>query len=83
MRWSRIALLAGVVLASRITTGQPNAGSPATRRLPPIGWVIRDPGGKIVASKSPHGKMEGKLDPEKLDTYSVFIAKRFAAEENS
>lgn len=64
-----------------IKTGQPNQGSPAKRALPALGWVLKDEEGKVVASKAPGGKMEGKPDPDKLDTYTVFIAKRYAADE--
>lgn len=64
-----------------IKTGKPNEGSPAKRALPALGWVLKDEEGKIIASKAPGGKMEGKPDPDKLDNYTVFIAKRYAADE--
>jgi Rieske Fe-S protein len=64
-----------------IKTGQPNTGSPATRPLPSLGWVLKDEEGKIVASKAPNQKMEGKPDPDKLDSYTVYIAKKYAADE--
>ncbi|MGI8906404.1 MAG: Rieske (2Fe-2S) protein [Candidatus Sumerlaeaceae bacterium] len=64
-----------------IKTGQPNAGSPANRPLPRLGWVLKDDEDKVVASKSPGGNIEGTPDPDHLDSYTVFIAKRFAADE--
>jgi nitrate reductase gamma subunit len=59
-----------------IHTGEPNPGAPAKAPLPPIGWVLMDETGKMVARKGPDGKVRGTPDQERLDTYSVFIAKR-------
>jgi Rieske Fe-S protein len=64
-----------------LKTGAPNQGSPAKSPLPHIGWVLKDEEGKVIASKSPKGEITGKPDPDKLDTYTVFIAKQYMAEE--
>jgi nitrite reductase/ring-hydroxylating ferredoxin subunit len=59
-----------------IRTGQPSGG-PATVPLPRIGWVLKGPDGNVVASRGPTGPMEGKPDPDKLETYTVWIAKKY------
>lgn len=60
-----------------LRTGAPNAGSPAKGPLPHIGWVLMDPQGNIVASKAPGRAIEGAPEHDKLDTYSVYIARQF------
>jgi len=60
-----------------VETGRPEAGSPAKTPLPHLGWVLMDPNGEIVATQGPDGKREGTPDGNKLDTYSVYIAKQF------
>lgn len=59
-----------------VRTGQPNPGAPAKAPLPRIGWVLMDAAGDIVASQGPDGAVQGAPDPEKLDSYGVFIARR-------
>ena len=59
-----------------IHTGEPNAGAPAKEPLPHIGWVLMDENGKMVARKGADGSVIGNPDKERLDSYSVFIAKR-------
>lgn len=59
-----------------INTGIPIPGSPAKLPLPEIGWVITDASGKEVASKPPHGPVQGSIQPGQLSTYDLYIAKR-------
>jgi len=66
-----------------IHTGKPNPDSPAKAPLPHIGWVLMDQDGKLVASKHADGSLTGRADPEKADTYSVFIAKYHERVEES
>lgn len=65
-----------------IDTGQPSRG-PATAPLPRLGWVLKDPAGRVVVRQSPGGAVTGKPDKAKLDTYTVFIAKQFKEESVS
>lgn len=58
-----------------VETGAPNPGAPAKAPLPHIGWVLMDAAGGIVASQGPGGNVQGDPDPEKLDSYGVYIAK--------
>lgn len=63
-----------------IYTGMPNPDSPAKSPLPHLGWVLMDPAGKMVASKTADGKVNGTPDLTDLSQYSVFIA-RYQKEE--
>jgi nitrate reductase gamma subunit len=63
-----------------VKTGKPNEGAPAKAPLPHLGWVIRE-GETIVASQLPGGAIEGKLDPAKLESYEVCIARKHAEEK--
>ncbi len=58
-----------------IHTGAPNRDSPARAPLPHIGWVIMDRQGKLVASKAGSGPVKGRLDRDRMESYSVFIAR--------
>jgi nitrite reductase/ring-hydroxylating ferredoxin subunit len=64
-----------------VKSGVPNPGSPAKAPLPRLGWALMDPLGNVVMSQAPDGTTEGAADPAQLDTYSVYISKRF--EENA
>jgi len=61
-----------------VRTGVPTPQSVAKAPLPVLGWVLMDDQGAVVASRTEAGEMNGKPDPAKLDSYRVFIAKRFA-----
>ncbi len=62
-----------------IKTGRPNDGAPAKEPLPRLGWVIRDAKGKVLASRSADGTVEGSVDPKAPDaaSYEVCIAKKY------
>ena len=60
-----------------VATGVPQPGSPATKPLPLLGWVVMDETGKILVSRGPDGKSEGEVPREKLDNCKVYIAKRY------
>lgn len=60
-----------------VKTGWPQPGAPATVPLPMLGWVLKDPQGKVLISQSPGGALEGEATPEQLETSAVFIAKRY------
>ncbi len=60
-----------------LKTGVPQAGSPATKPLPLLGWALMDEGGKILMSQGPEGKPEGELPADQLDALKVYIAKRY------
>jgi Rieske Fe-S protein len=62
-----------------IETGQPTR-PPAILPLPLIGWVLKDPTGKVVASKSPKGPVQGQTDPAQLKDCTVHIAMEFKEE---
>lgn len=64
-----------------VKSGIPNPGSPAKAPLPRLGWALMDPLGNVVMSQAPDGSTEGAADPAQLNTYSVYISKRF--EENA
>lgn len=64
-----------------LDSGEPNPGSPAKQPLPHLGWVLKTPEGEVVASRPPGGAVEGDLDPDRLDGYDVFIARRFSPGE--
>lgn len=63
-----------------VKTGKPNEGAPAKAPLPHLGWVIRE-GETIVASQLPGAPVEGRLDPAKLESYEVCIARKHAEEK--
>lgn len=63
-----------------IKTGEPSAGAPAKAPLPLLGWVIRDAQGQEIMAKAADGTITGHVDPKSLQGYSVYIAKRDAAE---
>ena len=63
-----------------IKTGEPNSGAPAKEPLPHIGWLLKDPTGKDVASRGPGGELVGGADPDILATCSVYIARQFEQE---
>ena len=63
-----------------LRTGVPQPGSPAKAPLPTLGWVLREPGGDIVASRNPAGAFDG--DPSiARDDLEVWIARQFAEQE--
>jgi Rieske Fe-S protein len=57
-----------------VTTGQPNANSPAKAPLPHIGWVLMK-SGKVIASRLSSGQTTGDTKASALEGTSVFIAK--------
>jgi nitrite reductase/ring-hydroxylating ferredoxin subunit len=59
-----------------VTTGQPDANSPAKTPLPHIGWVLMDKSGKVIASRQSSGVTNGDTTAKALSGTSVFIAKK-------
>lgn len=62
-----------------LDTGAPNPGSPAKAPLPILGWVLRDPEGNVVASRSPSGRTVGDVLPAGAEDYGVYIARSYEA----
>ena len=58
-----------------VTTGQPDANSPAKLPLPHIGWVLMDKSGKVIASRSSAGVTSGDTSINAIKDSSVYIAK--------
>jgi nitrate reductase gamma subunit len=60
-----------------VTTGVPDAGSPAKDPLGRIGWVLVNEKGETVASRGPRGGVEGTLLGHEKQKLQVHIAKRY------
>jgi Rieske Fe-S protein len=58
-----------------VTTGQPDPNAPAKAPLPHLGWVIKDKGGKVLASRLPSGVTTGDTKAVAVDGASVYIVK--------
>lgn len=65
-----------------VVSGDPTNG-PAVLPLPLLGWVLKDPEGRTVASRSPGGQLAGSPDPGQLKECGVFIARMFEEEKSS
>ncbi len=57
-------------------TGIPEPGSPASKPLPLLGWVLMDAQGKILISQGSDGRTEGTAAPEQMEMCGVYIAKQ-------
>jgi nitrate reductase gamma subunit len=60
-----------------VSTGVPDAGSPAKDPLSKIGWVLVNDQGETVLSKGPSGVIEGTLLGHERENLKVHIARRY------
>lgn len=58
-----------------IYTGDPSAGSPAKKPLPHLNWVVKDESGKVVASKTADGKLDGNPNLQDINKLSVYLVR--------
>jgi len=59
-----------------VTTGEPDANSPAKTPLPHIGWVLMDKGGKVIASRLSSGETKGNTNAGALTGANVYITSK-------